>query len=184
MTDPLVDAYIAAAAPFARPILGWLRARVHAACFDVTESIKWGRPFFSVAGRPLAGMAAFSAHASFRLWNGDGQFGRLITLGDLPDAATMEAMIAAAAAAAPRPRVNRVADGAAADAAVPPALAAALADDAVARATFDAFPPGQRREYCEWIGEAKRPETRDKRVVEAIAWLREGKRRNWKYERR
>jgi uncharacterized protein YdeI (YjbR/CyaY-like superfamily) len=65
---------------------------------------------------------------------------------------------------------------------VPEVLAEALARDDVAAATFNGFPPSCRREYCEWIADAKRPETRDKRVAEAILWLREGKRRNWKYE--
>ncbi|MEO9130187.1 MAG: YdeI/OmpD-associated family protein [Sphingomonas sp.] len=68
------------------------------------------------------------------------------------------------------------------EAEIPPELAAALAQDDAAAATFNAFPPGCRRDYCEWVGEPQRPETRTKRVAETIALLREGKRRNWKYE--
>jgi len=188
--DPRVDAYIAARAPFAQPILTWLRDRVHAAAPDVAESIRWGMPAFLLDGRPFATMAAFTAHATFGFWNradatgreGEamGQMGRIATLADLPDAPTFEAMVRDRAAAGP---VIRRATPAKPEAAVPVALSAALAADDAARATFDAFPPGARRDYCDWVAEAKRPETRDRRIAQTIAWLREGKRRNWKYER-
>jgi len=48
-------------------------------------------------------------------------------------------------------------------------------------ATFDAFPPSQQRDYVEWIAEAKRDETRERRIAQALEWLAEGKPRNWKY---
>ena len=108
--DPRVDAYIESRAPFAQPILNWLRERMHVALPGVDEGIKWSMPAFSHNGRPLANMAAFKAHASFGFWNraatatgkeGEamGQFGRIATLADLPDAAAMEAMIREAARA-------------------------------------------------------------------------------------
>jgi uncharacterized protein YdeI (YjbR/CyaY-like superfamily) len=192
--DPKVDAYIDGRAEFARPILAWLRERVHAAAPDVAEAIKWSHPFFTLDGRPFANMAAFKAHASFGFWNRDsvatgkegeamGQFGRITALSDLPDAAAFECLVSEAAAAmrsADRPA--RPARAPKAELPVPPELATALAADAAAAAAFTAFPPSCRREYCEWIGEAKRPDTRARRVAEAIEWLREGKRRNWKYE--
>ena len=65
----------------------------------------------------------------------------------------------------------------------PADLVAALAQHPAAQATFDAFPPGCRREYIEWIVEARRPETRAKRLAQALEWMGAGKRRNWKYER-
>jgi uncharacterized protein YdeI (YjbR/CyaY-like superfamily) len=194
--DPRIDAYIAEAAAFARPILESLREQVHAACTDVEESMKWSRPAFSYKGRPLAGLGAFTAHASFGLWHRQelatgreseamGQYGRLESLADLPDAEALRAQLRSAIAlidgglpAKRKPAALK------AEAEVPPALARALAGDAAASATFHAFPPGQRRDYCEWVADAKRPDTRDKRVAEAIGWLREGKRRNWKYESR
>ncbi|MFA5966300.1 MAG: YdeI/OmpD-associated family protein [Sphingomonas sp.] len=193
-TDPRITAYIAGRADFARPILEHLRARLHAVSPDIEETIKWGMPFFLHRGRPLANMAAFKAHASFGFWDrngkesgpageGMGQFGRLTSLADLPDDAALDAAIREVLAlreAGDHPR--RAARRARPEAEVPPELAAALAADAVANDTFAAFPPSCRREYCEWIAEARRPQTRDKRVAEAIAWLREGKRRNWKYE--
>lgn len=192
--DPRVDAYIAARAEFARPILEHIRARVHATCPDAVETIKWGMPFFTLGGRPFANMAAFKAHASFGFWRSEaaargregeamGQYGRLTKLSDLPAADVLDAQISRAAellstapAKSPRPTPR-------AEAEVPPALAAALADDPVAHATFyDRFSPSHRREYCEWVAEAKRAETRDRRVATAIEWLREGRQRNWKYQ--
>lgn len=200
--DSRIDAYIAGKPDFARPILEHLRARLHAACPDVAETIRWGMPSFSHAGRPLATMAAFQRHASFGFWDreallgntafadiaaadreGMGLYGKLTSLADLPSDDVLDAQIRAAAARAESgDRPKRPARAPRAEAEVPPALAAALAEDAGASATWDAFPPGARREYCEWIGEAKRDDTRAKRVADAIAWLRDGKRRNWKYE--
>jgi uncharacterized protein YdhG (YjbR/CyaY superfamily) len=63
--DPRVDACIARAESFARPILEHLRALVHEASPDADETIKWGMPFFVVAGAPLCHMAAFKHHAAF-----------------------------------------------------------------------------------------------------------------------
>jgi uncharacterized protein YdeI (YjbR/CyaY-like superfamily) len=192
--DPRVDAYIESRAEFARPILTWLRARVHAAVPGAEEGIKWSMPFFSHNGRPLANMAAFKAHASFGFWNRQelatgkegeamGQFGRIESIADLPGDVDMEAQIREAAAlldAGVKPA--RPARAPKPEAEVPSELAEALAKDEAASATFTGFPPSCRREYCEWIAEAKRPETRAKRVEEAVGWMREGKRRNWKYE--
>ena len=67
---------------------------------------------------------------------------------------------------------------------LPPAFAAALARQASARRFFDSLAPGHRRDYVLWIAEAKREETRLRRIAQALDWLAEGKRRNWRYERR
>lgn len=191
--DPRIDAYIEQQADFARPILAWLRARVHAACPDVEEGIKWGMPAFSYHSRPLAGMAAFKAHASFGFWYRDqlatgkegeamGQFGRIESLADLPDDAGMEAQVREAMALTDSGQIpKRAAKPPRPEAEVPDALAEALARDPQAAANFDAFAPSCRREYCEWIAEAKRDATRDKRVAEAMSWIRDGKKRHWRY---
>ncbi len=193
-TDPRIDAYIDKQADFARPVLTWLRERVHAACPEVEETIKWSMPSFVYKGRPLAGMAAFKAHATFGFWyrhelgtgrEGEamGQYGRIESLADLPDAAEMETLTRAAMALIDSGvKPQRAERARKPEAEVPPELAEALARDDAAAANFDGFPPGCRREYCEWIAEAKRPETKSKRVAEAVGWIREGKRRNWKYE--
>jgi hypothetical protein len=66
--DPRVDAYIAKAAPFAQPLLAEVRKRIHRACPDATETIKWNVPFYELNGKLLASMAAFKAHTKFGVW--------------------------------------------------------------------------------------------------------------------
>lgn len=193
-TDPRVDAYIAASADFAKPILIWVRARVHAACPGVEETIKWSRPSFNYKGKLLVGVAAFKEHATLGFWDREsistgkereaaGQFGRITALGDLPSAEQVETLVREAAARIDAGQMpKRPARAPKPEAKVPPELAEALARDDAASATFTGFSPSARRDYCEWIAEAKRPDTKAKRVEEAVAWMREGKRRGWKYE--
>ena len=193
--DPRVDDYIAKAAPFARPVLTHLRAVVHAAVPGVEESIKWGMPHF-LHGGILCGFAAFKAHCAFyvrgaeKLLGGDvrsdamGQFGRITSISDLPSKGALVKLLKGAItrndATAKAPRVPRKAPK---PEAKPPAdLVAALKENPKARATFEGFTPSKRRDYVEWILEAKRAGTRARRIATAIVWMAEGKSRNWKYE--
>jgi len=193
--DPRVDAFIDKKAAFAQPILRHIREVVHRACPEVEETVKWSMPSFTYKGQILGGMAAFKEHATFGFWRSKevtgtdeaesamGQFGRLTSVADLPDDATLEAMIRKAAALidsgtkAPRPLKHPKPE-----LAMPDDLGTALGGNPAAQATYDGFPPGQKREYLEWVTEAKRPETRAKRIIQAVEWMAEGKRRNWKYE--
>jgi uncharacterized protein YdeI (YjbR/CyaY-like superfamily) len=196
--DPRVDAYIGAAAPFARPILEHLRECVHAACPAAQETIKWRSPHFTYGGRLLCGMAAFKQHVAFGFWLGDrvadtgkaadamGQFGRIERLADLPSKRALGALVKKAMAlgdaGATRAPARRTARRPPAD--VPDDLAAALAKNRKARETFERFGNSDRREYIEWITEAKREATRAQRLATTLEWLAEGKSRNWKYEKR
>jgi uncharacterized protein YdeI (YjbR/CyaY-like superfamily) len=194
-TDPRIDAYIARQADFARPILEHLRGIVREACPDCEETLKWSMPSFVHQGAILATMAAFKAHASFNLWRGAdvlgdkardgamGQFGRIASIADLPPRGELIALVRQAMALAGEKKPARPARIARPVAEPPAELVAALAGNPAAQATFDAFPPGCRREYVDWVAEAKRPETRVKRAAQAAEWMAEGKRRNWKYER-
>lgn len=150
-------------------------------------------PFFLIDGHNFANMAAFKGHAAFGFWNraenatgqeGEamGQFGRIERLEDLPDTAAFEAIVreAAARGVMRAPPAHKPPQ---AEPEVPPDLAKALAADDMAATQFAAMPPGARRDYAEWISEAKREATRAKRIAEAVGWIREGKRRNWMYER-
>lgn len=194
--DPRIDAYIAKSAPFARPILEHIRAVMHDACPDVEETIKWGFPHFDYHGM-MCSMASFKAHCALNFWLGRqvlgddmtdeamGQFGRIASVKDLPNKTTLKQHIKKAMALndagvkLSRPAVKTRA--VAKPVVVPQELAAALARHNGAKAAFDAFSPSHRREYCEWIAEAKRAETKARRVEQAIAMLAEGKARNWKY---
>lgn len=193
--DPRIDAYIERAAPFAQPILSHVRGLVHQACPDVQESIKWGMPSFSHAGGILCGMAAFKHHASFGFWKhalvvgqgdpreGMGSYGKLGSLADLPADRTLLAHIRKAMKLNERGvRVQGARKATPRALPVPDDLAVALGGNAAAKAAYAAFPPGCRREYIEWIVDARRPDTRARRIAQAVEWIAEGKRRNWKYE--
>lgn len=195
--DPRVDAYIAKAAPFARPILTRLRKVVHSGCPQVEETIKWGMPFFMYEGI-LANMAAFKRHCTFGFWKGTllkslnaagksqeamGQLGRVKSQADLPSDEFLIKQVQAAM------RLNK--EGAKAPTkhpskaqkplVLPSYVKAALKQNAKARVTYDALSPSHRREYIEWITEAKTEATRTRRLLQTVEWLAEGKPRNWKY---
>jgi uncharacterized protein YdeI (YjbR/CyaY-like superfamily) len=193
--DPRVDAYIAKSQPFARPILEKVRARVHAVLPEVEETMKWSMPTYTVGGKIVLITSAFKAHAALNFWRGQeigdgspkagamGQFGRLTSVEDLPPDTELNALIGEAAAlakTAPAPRKTKHEPKPAPE--MHPDFASALAKADKAKSTFDNFPPSCRREYLEWISEAKREETRNKRIATAVEWLADGKRRNWKYE--
>ena len=197
--DPRVDVYIAKSAAFARPILTHLREVMHATCPEIEETLKWSMPTFMYAGGILCGMAAFKQHCVFNFWKGAlivaaddisnesamGQFGRITKLSDLPSKKTLTAYIRQAM------KLNE--DGVKVPSRVKPAkprpapvapdeLLSALKKNKRAKTTYDAFSPSCKREYVEWITEAKRDETRQRRVAQAVEWMAEGKQRNWKYE--
>jgi uncharacterized protein YdeI (YjbR/CyaY-like superfamily) len=194
--DSRIDEYIDRQAEFAKPILRHLREAIHAACPECEEGIKWSMPAFLYKGKQLAGMAAFKEHATFGFWRGSelvdarpgqasamGQFGRLTKVEDLPHPEELDALIREAMALAEsgtKPVRNKTVK----DALEPPQdLLSALAQNPAAEATFNGFAPSCRREYVEWVVEAKRPETRAKRIAQAVEWMSEGKKRNWKYEK-
>ena len=141
-------------------------------------------------------MAAFKAHAALNFWRGQelgdgapkagamGQFGTLTEVADLPPDAELDAMIGEAAAlakTAPAPRKTKHEPKPAAE--MHPYFAAALDAHPAARATLDGFSPSARRDYLEWVSEAKQEATRAKRIATAVEWLSEGKKRHWKYEK-
>ena len=191
--DPRVDAYIEKSADFARPILERLREIVHSAVPGAEETIKWGAPYFDYKG-PVCGMVAFKRHCAFVFWKDSlvvedpsdeamGQLGRIESLDDLPPEKTLNAWLRKAvelneagvkaprSVRSPKPPVE-----------VPADLERALAKNARARAAFEGFSPSHRREYVEWIEEARREDTRRKRLATAIEWMAAGKSRNWKYK--
>lgn len=190
------DAYVSSSPAFAKPILDHLRKLVKKACPGVTESIKWSHIFFEYEGM-LCMVAAFKAHCSLGFWHhgmkavlkengftprqGAGDFGALRNLGDLPKDAVLVKFIKTAAALNAAGGPSRAPAKPKKPAAMPPDLAKALQTDSAAAKTFEAFSPSARREYIDWITEAKREETRAQRLASTLEWLAEGKKRNWKY---
>lgn len=194
--DPRIDAYIAKSADFAKPILRHIRELVHKGCPEVEETMKWSFPNFMYKGI-LCSMAAFKAHCSFGFWKGElilgkaagnygegmGQFGRLTALSHLPADRVLLGYIKEGARLneagikrplTPRPKVRK-------ELLIPDLFATALKKNNRALAAFETFSYSHKREYVEWVAEAKREETRQKRIATAIQWMAEGKPRNWKY---
>lgn len=200
--SPVIDAYIAKSADFAKPILEHLRDLIHEACPEVEEKTKWSMPHFDYLGEMMCSMAAFKQHCAFGFWKASlmkdpkgimqkqqrgamGHFDRITSIKDLPPAKVLIAYIKEAmklneegmkANAKPKKVLKPLA---------PPAdLVKALSKNKKAKIHFDAFTPGKRNEYIVWITDAKSEETRAKRMTQATEWIAEGKSRNWKYEKK
>jgi uncharacterized protein YdeI (YjbR/CyaY-like superfamily) len=194
--DNRVDAYIAKSADFAKPILTHLRELVHASCPEVEETMKWSFPNFMYKGM-LCSMASFKEHCSFGFWKhslilgeregkaaeGAGSLGKITKLADLPPKKVLAGYIKDAmklnetGIKKPAPPKKKVAR----ELTVPDDLASALKKNAKAQAAFEGFSPSHKREYIEWITEAKTEATRTRRLETTLEWLAEGKPRNWKY---
>lgn len=196
--DKRINAYIDKAEPFARPILTKIRSVFHEGCPEIEEDIKWGAPSFQYKGM-LGGMASFNKHVSYGFWKaqlmadpegiletapGKGSFSfKASRITDLPTEKILVAYVKEARrvndAGLKAPTKKRKLDQ---SIAVPDYFQEALNENKKACATFDGFPYSKRRDYVEWLTDAKREATRVKRTATAIEWLAEGKSRNWKYE--
>jgi len=196
--DPRIDAYIEKSAEFAQPILRHIRAMVHQHCPDVSETIKWSMPHFEYKGGIFCHFAAFKQHCALGFWLGAllqidsklekamGDFGRITSLEDMPNdkdfAKLLKQAIKLHDAGAKIPARSK-AGAEKKELEIPSEFLSALKKNKSAFATFDAFPYSQKKEYVMWYTEAKTEATRDKRLTQAIEWMAEGKRRNWKYEK-
>jgi hypothetical protein len=193
--DSRVDAYIEKSAEFAKPILVHIRKLVHKACPEAVETMKWSMPHFDHKGM-LCGMASFKQHCTLGFWKQSllendafpaqktamGSFGRITSISDLPPDDVIVGLVRQAAElnekgvkVEKKPSVKK-------DLVVPDYLNAALKKNKTAWETFENFPYSCKKEYVEWIAEAKTDATREKRLATTLEWLSEGKRRNWKYE--
>jgi uncharacterized protein YdeI (YjbR/CyaY-like superfamily) len=184
--DPRIDAYIADAASFARPILQHLRLLVHQACPAVEETVKWSFPHFDYKGI-ICSMAAFKSHCSFGFWKGSLmqnqlQLDKITSLQDLPpDDKIMTAIVEAVQLNEENIKLPKKPVRPSPVAAIPADLEKALSKNKAAKTTFEKFSPSHRKEYIEWILEAKTEVTRSKRIQTTLEWLTEGKSRHWKY---
>jgi uncharacterized protein YdeI (YjbR/CyaY-like superfamily) len=194
--DPRIDDYIAKAAEYSKPILAHLRELIHAGCPDVEETVKWRNPSFMYKGL-LCGIAAFKQYCVIGFWKDAILFDRknpnanpcaipdrITNVGDLPSDKVMLAYIKEAARLnAEGIKIPKAKSKPKKDLVVPNDLLSALKKNEKAQSTFEQFSYSHKKEYVEWITQAKREETRTHRLATAVAWMAEGKARNWKYER-
>lgn len=200
--DARVDVYINKSADFAKPVLDHIRRLVHKACPDVEETIKWGFPHFEYKG-VICSMAAFKQHCAFGFWKASlmsdpnkiinpvgksamGDLGKITSLKDLPSDKIMLAYLQEAVklneeGVQLQKKVNKISKR---EITPPNDFLKALKKNKKAQEVFENFSPSHKKEYVGWITEAKREETRAKRIAAAIEWISQGKGRNWKYERK
>jgi len=201
--SPKIDEYIIKAEDFAKPILLYLRDLIHETSDEISETTKWGFPHFEAHGAIVCSMASFKKHCSFGFWKaslmkdpkklfnlenreGMGHLGNITKMEDLPEADVLKEYILEAVllnkdgVKLPPKSKNAISPSAIAP---PDDLLAKLNENPAARDAFTRFSPSHRKEYIEWINDAKTEATRTKRILTTVEWLTEGKGRHWKYER-
>ena len=197
-TNTRVDEYINKVQPFAKPILNHLRKLIHETCTDVEENIKWGMPSFEYFGM-MCGFAAFKQHCTFGFWkaslmkdpvlminakseNAMGHLGRITSLKDLPSDKKIISYIKEAMRLNEEGiKVVKAKPVKEKDIVVPEDVLSSIKKNKKAFATFKVFSPSNKKEYLDWITEAKTDATKEKRLTQAIEWMAEGKPRSWRY---
>ena len=198
--EKAIDTYITKSADFAKPILNHIRELVHKICPEVEEKVKWGMPFFDYKSSSMCHMASFKQHAVMGFWKAAlmkdtvlienaksetamGHLGKITSLKDLPSDKKITGWIKEAMDLNDRgmklpAKPKSIAQ---VETAIPAYFSDALKKNKKAKAVFENFAPSHRKEYLQWITEAKTEETRNKRMATALEWIAEGKGRNWKY---
>lgn len=200
-----IDKYIADAPEYARPIMEKLRKAVHKGCPQAEEAIKWGCPYFMYQGKLFCGMAAFKKHVGFGFWNSkdmddpEGLFEsgtgkkasmcnahfhavkELPTQKVLVDYVKQSKKLTDAELSKSKP-AKKAAKKKVAVPKTPADLSSAFKTNKTAKSYFDSLAPSHRRDFLQWILDAKRDATREKRVNETVKLLKAKKTLHWKYQ--
>ncbi len=194
-TDQRIDVYIDKSQEFAKEILIEIRRRIHEFCPNVVETMKWSFPNFIYKGKILCSMASFKNHCSFGFWlaalmqsselktGAMGVFGKMKSINDLPSIDIFKTMLFEAMELTDAGKTIPKATKNAIELIESPDLLKCLATNEKALSKYNSFPPSHKKEYNQWILEAKTEVTRQKRIAQAAEWISEGKGRNWKYEK-
>lgn len=198
--EKIIDNYISKSADFAQPILNHLRDLVHTTCPEVEEKMKWSFPHFDYKNEMMCSMAAFKQHCVFGFWKASlmkdpilletaksevamGHLGRITSIKDLPSDKKIVAWIKEAMHLNDKgiKIPGKTKSATQKELIVPEYFTKALSKNKKAQQIFDNYAYTHKKEYVEWITEAKTDETRNRRIATALEWLAEGKIRNWKY---
>ena len=199
--NPLVDEYIEKSPDFSKPILNQIREVVHECYPDMEEAIKWKFPTFMYKGKILCSMVSFKAYCSMGFWLHDEMktlknldtdvektnmfsLGKITKLEDLPSKPQLKKIILEAMELTDMGVKLKKAAPTKTETAVPGEFQNVLNQNKKALEVFQKYSPSFRKEYINWIIEAKTEITRNKRMEQAIEWISEGKGRNWKYEKK
>lgn len=199
--SPKIDAYIEKSQDFAKPVLRYIRETVHEFCPDAEEAMKWSFPNFVYKGKILCAMASFKQHCTFGFWlekemktmneitrdiekNSMFSLGKITKIEDLPSKDLLKKAIAEAMELTDMGVTVKKTAPSKVETEVPDYFQEALKKNKDALAVFEKGSPSFRKEYINWITEAKTETTRNKRMEQSLEWLAEGKSRNWKYEKK
>lgn len=199
--SPKIDAYIEKSQDFAKPVLQYIRETVHEFCPDAEETMKWSFPNFTYKGKILCAMASFKQHCTFGFWlekemktmneitrdiekNSMFSLGKITKIEDLPSRTLLRKAIAEAMELTDMGVTVKKTTPSKVETEVPDYFQDALEKNKKALAVFEKGSPSFRKEYINWITEAKTETTRNKRMEQSLEWLAEGKSRNWKYEKK
>jgi uncharacterized protein YdeI (YjbR/CyaY-like superfamily) len=201
MYHPAIDEYINKSEEFARPILLHLRKIIHLACPDVEETIKWSFPNFEYKGQILCSMASFKKHCSFGFWLGAemedpenilnkvgntnmGNFGKITNHNSLPDDNIIIKYIHEAmklSESGTKKKTSKIKDKKSLE--IPVYIIEFIEKYPKAKVVFNNFSNSCKKEYVQWIEEAKQVSTKLKRLEKAVSMMEEGKEFNWQYKK-
>jgi uncharacterized protein YdeI (YjbR/CyaY-like superfamily) len=190
-----IDAYILKSPDFSKPVLTHLRELIHKVCPGVEEKIRWGFPNFDYKNQVMITMAGFKQHCVIGFWKSKlikgleetlGKRKHIKTIKDLPSDKKLSGFIKEAM------RLNeegiklpaKTKSTEKKELIIPDYFIKALEKNKKTLQSFENFSYSHKKEYVEWITEAKTDETRNKRIATALEWIAGGKGRNWKYERK
>ncbi|SEW41674.1 Uncharacterized conserved protein YdeI, YjbR/CyaY-like superfamily, DUF1801 family [Chryseobacterium wanjuense] len=199
--DTKVDEYIEKSPDFAKPILQYLRETIHEVCPDAEEAIKWKFPTFMYKGKILCSITSFKQYCSMGFWlHGEMKtikeletnaekssmfsLGKITKMEDLPAKPLLKKAILEAMELTDMGVTMKKAVPSKTETPIPDYFKEVLQHNKKAWEVFEKGSPSFRKEYINWITEAKTEATRNKRMEQAIEWISEGKGRNWKYEKK
>lgn len=199
--SPKIDAYIEKSQDFAKPILDYIRETVHQFCPDAEETMKWSFPHFMYKGKILCAMASFKQHCTFGFWlekemktmkeitrdiekNSMFSLGKITKIEDLPAQPQLKKVIKEAMELTDMGVTIKKAPISKGETEIPDYFQSALNENKKALEIFGKGSPSFRKEYINWILEAKTEATRNKRMEQSLEWIAEGKSRHWKYEKK
>lgn len=199
-----VTSYIEKQQDFAQEILNCLRETVHSTGLEITEEMKWSFPNFMYKKKILCSMAGFKQHCSFGFWNASlmeeekglletgkqktamGNLGKIKSVDELPEAGILRALIFKSASLIDEGKtpLKKPSVAEKKELVVPEILTVELEKNPEINHYFNSLSYSHRKEYIEYIAEAKREETRVKRVEKTMTLLKDKKHLNHKYEQR
>lgn len=189
-----ITAYIEKATPEFKEVMIALRSVLNNPNFDIKEDWKWGAPNFNNEGM-ICWLAHFRNHVGMNFFKGtlikdkynlfthyrEEKGNRQLKFSDINQIIPEQIEYYIEEAIKLNQENIKVVKKEI-DTSLPLDLETELNNNPKAKMFFESLAPSYKRDYIEWIEEAKREATRTKRLATTMEWLSEGKKKNWKYE--